>query len=258
MDTKKQTDRIKKINAQIPPAQLWIGPHQGLTNRATSYLQKVFCKNNGCNTCNACLQVRDHQHHAIIWLYPEKQYTLDQIDVIFKNISFALDTHQNFFFVLQKADFLPAACANRLLKPIEEPPTGYHFLLLAERSEQILPTIRSRCVSKSFYTKESADLHPDLFDCFTNTKKQSPLIFMKLLQASKINERESIELIDMLLKYWIKKYKSVSVKTTSDKNAIKKEQIEHIIEILKKHMVLLPMPGSSKLFWKNLFLQIHM
>jgi DNA polymerase-3 subunit delta' len=198
--------------------------------------------------------VRDQQHHAMIWLYPEKQYTLDQIDVIFKRISFALDAHETFFFILQKADFLSAVCANRLLKPIEEPPVGYHFLLLAERGEQILPTIRSRCVSKSFYTKGSAELHPDLFACFTNTKKQSPLNFMKVLQASKINERESVELIDMLLKHWIKKYKNASKKFDS----VTQEKTKDIIAILKKHMVLLPMPGSSKLFWKNLFLQMHM
>lgn len=254
MDTNKQAHQIIQNNKQIPPAQLWIGPHQDLVQRTTTYLQKIFCKNKGCNTCTPCMQVRDQQHHAIIWLYPDKQYTLDQINIIFETISFALDTNNQFFFVLQKADFLPSVCANRLLKPIEEPPPGYHFLLLTERSEQILPTIRSRCVSQSFYTKESAELHPDLFACFTNTKKQSPLDFMKLLQASTINERESVELVDMLLKYWIQKYKNAAKKL--DKAA--QAKTESIIEIIKQHIEILPMPGSTKLFWKNLFLQIHM
>ncbi len=264
MDTKKQIDRIKTTSTQLPPAQLWIGPHHNLVEHATIYLQKILCKNKGCNTCNTCIQIRDQQHHAIIWLYPEKKYTLDQIDVIFNTISFALENKNHFFFVIQKADFLPAVCANRLLKPIEEPPTGYHFLLLAERSEHILPTIRSRCMSKSFYSNEFTQLHEDLFNCFTSTKKQSPIDFMKLLQTSKINERESVELMDMLLKFWIKKYKNSAKKNATasqEKNATAQSSLytaARNVEILKKHILLLPMPGSSKLFWKNLFLQIHM
>lgn len=253
MDTNKQTDRVKK-STPVPPAQLWIGQHQDLVHQATAYLQNIFCKNKVCNTCTTCMQVRNQQYHATIWLYPEKQYTLDQIDTILQTISFALDTHENVFFVIQKADFLPSVCANRLLKSIEEPPTGYFFLLLAERKEQILPTIHSRCITKIFYTKDSAELYPELFACFSSTKKQSPLDFMKLLQASDINERESIELLDLLTKHWIKKYKHAAKKSDVDAQ----NNIKQIIDVLKKHIIIPPMPGSSKLFWKNLFLHMHM
>ncbi len=38
-----------------------------------------------------------------------------------------------------------AACANKLLKMIEEPPTKTLFLLVAEKEEEIISTIRSRC-----------------------------------------------------------------------------------------------------------------
>ncbi len=38
-----------------------------------------------------------------------------------------------------------AACANKLLKMIEEPPTKTLFLLVAENEEEIITTIRSRC-----------------------------------------------------------------------------------------------------------------
>lgn len=37
------------------------------------------------------------------------------------------------------------ACANKLLKLIEEPPANTVFLLVSENMEQVLPTIRSRC-----------------------------------------------------------------------------------------------------------------
>lgn len=245
-------DTNKSIT-HIPPALIWSGPHEVLVQRAIDYLQTIFCTNNTCNTCRTCLQIRDQQYHSIIWLYPEKQYTLEQINIIFQTIVFTLDKNKHFFFVLQKADFLPAACANRLLKPIEEPPPGYHFLLLSERCKLILPTIRSRCITRSFYGTSSTNLHPELFAYFSTTKKQSPIDFLKLINKLKINERESIELLDVLLGHWIKKYKN-AVKKHNEKI---QKTTKQIVTLLKTHIKQPPMPGSSKLLWKNLFLQMH-
>jgi DNA polymerase III subunit delta' len=52
--------------------------------------------------------------------------------------------------VLLGADRLNDIAANRLLKTIEEPPTRTHILLVAERAERLLPTIRSRCQRVDF------------------------------------------------------------------------------------------------------------
>ena len=43
------------------------------------------------------------------------------------------------------AEKMNAACANKLLKLIEEPPNKTIFILIAEEEEQIISTIRSRC-----------------------------------------------------------------------------------------------------------------
>ena len=53
------------------------------------------------------------------------------------------------FFIFPQADvsfpsFQPEA-ANALLKTLEEPRPGVHFILTSERAESLLPTIRSRC-----------------------------------------------------------------------------------------------------------------
>ena len=53
------------------------------------------------------------------------------------------------FFIFPEADvsfpeFQPEA-ANALLKTLEEPRAGVHFILTSERPESLLPTIRSRC-----------------------------------------------------------------------------------------------------------------
>ena len=58
--------------------------------------------------------------------------------------------------VLFGADRLNDIAANRLLKTIEEPPARTHVVLVAERAERLLPTIRSRCQRVDFaYLAES-------------------------------------------------------------------------------------------------------
>jgi len=47
--------------------------------------------------------------------------------------------------IVDPADDLEPSAANALLKSLEEPPTGTHFLLVAHRLGRLLPTIRSRC-----------------------------------------------------------------------------------------------------------------
>jgi len=228
-------------------AQLFIGPHTQTVNHAQTVLQKRFCKDDGCTTCSTCKQLTERQHHGVIWLAPEKQYTRDQLEPIFKTISFALEPGQHLFFVVQKADFLTAACANSLLKSVEEPPPGYHFIFLAEREQQVLPTIRSRCTIHSLYGKKTAE-DEQFLNIFKKKVFCAPAAFDKLLWQKKPNERETVELLDVLLAYWIEENK---------KNIEKKEnKAPQMIALLTSALENPPMPGSSKLFWRNFYLQM--
>jgi DNA polymerase III subunit delta' len=52
---------------------------------------------------------------------------------------------QGRFVIIEPVEALNVFAANRLLKTLEEPTLGLVFLLVAESSKGILPTIRSRC-----------------------------------------------------------------------------------------------------------------
>ena len=239
MDKSQELAFLTYTHHTLPPAQLWIGRHDSALREVEHFLQKMLCKNSGCNTCVACMQIREKQHHALMWLHPEKNYTIDQLEDLFASLTFQLQPDELFFFIIQKADFLTPACANKLLKPMEEPPRGYHFILLAERSDQILPTIRSRCVEYSL--EPSIDLHHPhpLYECFT-TKLVSSEEFSKIIDTATINERESIELLNAILYYWLKR-----------------EHKQSIITALQQAHLRAPMPGSSTIFWRNLYLQLY-
>lgn len=232
------------------PATLWVGSYEVAMEQLIVYLQGVFCLQKGCGVCHICLQINDQQYHGITWLAPEKQYTLEQMDPIFRTIAFALGDGQHHFFVIQKADFLTPACANRLLKSMEEPPAGYHFVLLAQRQEQLLPTIRSRCIIRLLQSASAEAAYQPLFACFTQMGVDRAGEFLKLIDQSKINERESLELLDQLLAYWLQQSKNGLI----EKNKKRYDAAVRTLAVLKNAYTLLPMAGGSKIFWKNLYM----
>ncbi len=251
MDTQQQT--FSQLTSLHHPAQLWIGSPGTLQNKVEKYLQQLWCTNNTCGLCTVCTQIVRHQHHQLLWIEPEKGYTLDLVDQISEKICYKLDAGQQFFFVLARADTLNLASGNRLLKAIEEPPAGYHFILLAHRIDMILPTIRSRCMVHQWDTELDPTLHKALYEYFTSKKVPSPIEFSTFIDSTPISEYQSMQVIDTLLTYWISVYKKTCLKDAP--NTL--DAITNTVTHLRNGLQQPPMPGSTKLFWKNLFLQIY-
>src|SRR4051794_6722893 len=61
-------------------------------------------------------------------------------------------------FVIEAADRLIEAAANKMLKTLEEPPEFAHLVLLTDRPGNVLPTIASRCQHVRFDALPAADL----------------------------------------------------------------------------------------------------
>lgn len=235
----------------LPPAQLWIGTNNHLTQQAIIFLQSLWCPDGGCKTCTLCHGIQKQQHHALLWITPEPGYTRELIEPILQTIRLERSEPEPFFFVLSNADFLTPACANMLLKSIEEPSKGYHFLLLAQRAEWVIATIRSRCIISHKQTiVHEQPVHPNLFNQFV--EPTTPADFLAILEQSKITERESLELLDALLVFYTKAYHKATAThdTTGCQGAT--TMLTHIQQAMRTP----PATGSSKLFWKNLFFQI--
>lgn len=244
------------IEQHLPPAQLWIGSSQTLLAETMHYLQKTFCSNEACGICITCTQIRTQQHHAILWLQPEKQYTLDELAPLQERLAFALAPDEQFFFILERADLLSKQSANSLLKSIEEPPTGYRFILCAERLQNVISTIQSRCIIRSFSQEQFTLPHQELYDYFAaqpieRNISQQTLAFLNYLQTSNINEIESLELIDRLFAHWLKQYNQELAQAKLN------IQTKKSVASLKQALLKPPMPGSAKLFWKHLYCDFY-
>jgi hypothetical protein len=233
------------------PAYILTGPMPILLTTVHNFLQEQFCLNSKCGICVTCKQLFTHQHYALRWYAPGKQYTLELIDELLANMSFMLDAGQRCFIVLQNAHTLSAACANRLLKSMEEPPAGYYLLLLTPSTQILLPTIISRCLVQQVQGTTTVHNHPLLNFFLEQAHNYNPLAFVQALDKSGIYERESIELVEQLYQTYSERYRTALL----NNNQTQADSAQPLLTLLEKTMEQPPMSGGSKIFWRNLFIQ---
>lgn len=112
---------------------------------ATEAVKEYF--SGGDENSNFCLQVDQRLHPDFTLVTPEGDRDLG-VEAIREVIAAAYNypfIATRKFFVIEGADRMTPAASNAFLKTLEEPPARTQFLLLAESSERVIPTIRSRC-----------------------------------------------------------------------------------------------------------------
>lgn len=252
------------MNKILIPTQLFIGPQDLLLEETEIFLQKEFCKNPGQDDlancfCNECRKIKNQQHESIIFINPEKTYSTKDIEIIFERTSFAIDENKKFFFVLQRANTLNMATANRLLKILEEPPMGYNFILHTNNLNAILPTIISRCHIKNFNENSESQLIDAEFITFTNFffnyDLENPTEFTKELKRLNLTDNQSIEIMHYLIDFYAKKVSSFY--KPSDDTKLNNSDLHYFNKIYNYLISAIetpPLSGSSNLFWKNLYI----
>ena len=221
-----------------------VGPEQALEKKMINILKKELCSKDS-EECPACKQIEGKSYSNLLWLEPEKSYTKKDLEAVFQKTSLALEKDEKFFFVINKADLLNSSSANSLLKTIEEPPAGYYFFFLTGFLHDILPTIKSRSVIKEFFDHHQIQ-HQNLFELLSKNNVEANSFYSEL-ERSNITEKESIQLVEDIRGHWINQLKI---------NPLKKDFIIKKIDLLNKIALIPPMPGSSKIFWKNVILKL--
>lgn len=262
---------------KLSPSYLFIGSELYIENIAKNFIKNVFCADadrfsmlasvatevptgselsssttTGCNLCLECKKVDRKMHHNIIWLEPEGPYVLSDLEPIFKAVVFALEDTKHFFFVISKAQQLSQSCANSLLKLMEEPPKGYHFILTAQTKERILPTILSRCIIQNYNTESKFD--SVFFKYFNGFNEPDFLSFNQALQATKILESELMSLIDQIYSFWMEQLKVM----IQENNVVQVILIQNVLDLMNQARAESIMPGSGKIFLRNLYIQFIM
>jgi len=161
--------------AQLAHALLIHGPRGiGKLDFARALAQALLCErptasNAACGQCTACAWFEAGAHPDYRQIEPEAEseddddeegekparpakgkkpsiwITVAQIRALPELINITSHRGGPKVIVLHPAEALNVNAANALLKSLEEPPPGTHFILVSHRPHQLLPTIKSRC-----------------------------------------------------------------------------------------------------------------
>lgn len=101
-----------------------------------------------CNKCKSCLQSDSSNQPDILWITHEKaSIGVDDIRTqVNADIHIRPYQSQYKIYIIDSAEKMTESAQNALLKTIEEPPEYAIILLLVSSTQQLLPTILSRCV----------------------------------------------------------------------------------------------------------------
>ena len=234
------------------PAHLITGDHSQTEEQVIRWLQEILPHFHHNTECVVCFAIEQKNFYALTWVTPSNRYTLEDIEPIFSRITLQLAPGQHHFFVVTRSELLTQACANTLLKAIEEPPTGYHFIFCAPHKNLVLPTIISRCVETycGASSSQSQSIHPLVrYGCSSEHDWSS--IYKEIAHYS-LNEHETLRLFEKLLCELTDIYKKKLL--SPDTVSFSQNTLEHLLRFCKDIVDKPLQPGSAKIIWRDFFI----
>lgn len=191
-------------NGHLAHAYLLGGPAEVTEDFAEFVLRQLMCDGDGGGEdgCPRCRQIDSHAHPDALWVEPTSKsrlITIDETRILSKRIG------ETSFYggwkagVIVDADRLNPASANCFLKTLEEPPDRSILLLLSEKPDELLPTIRSRCQYINLFTGTTPAKEPwadELLDILRAGHQSDPLHVLQMsgeLQSILDRERKAAE-----------------------------------------------------------------
>jgi DNA polymerase-3 subunit delta' len=130
-------------------AYLFVGPRQvGKRTLAKSFAQALLCQGADapCGACRSCQLVERDRHPDVQLIEPgEDSIKIDEIRDVLRSVTLSPVEASHRVLIISRFDQATPSAANALLKTLEEPPSTVVLLLTANRTDQLLPTIVSRC-----------------------------------------------------------------------------------------------------------------
>ncbi len=133
---------------RVSHAYLFVGPEGvGRETTALSFFWRLLCEKGwACGECKPCLKFLRGVHPDFYVLKPAgKSIKIEQIRTLEAKLHLHPVEGKHRLVLLPAAETLTREAANALLKSLEEPPLHTVFVLIAQTSEALLPTIVSRC-----------------------------------------------------------------------------------------------------------------
>ena len=108
---------------------------------------------NACGKCPSCIQFESGNNPDVFYVKATKTISISVDDIreqIINEVKIKPYSYKRKIFIIDKADTMTSQAQNALLKTLEEPPKYVLIILIAENTENFLPTVLSRCVMMKF------------------------------------------------------------------------------------------------------------
>lgn len=140
---------LDEINRGIVLHAYIIEGASGVGKRTLARLlaQAILCtgERKPCGKCPSCRKCAAGTHSDLhIYGAEGTSFKVDAVRDIKRTVSLMPNDGERAVYILEGARNMTVAAQNALLKVFEEPPEGTTFLLVTERKEALLPTVRSR------------------------------------------------------------------------------------------------------------------
>lgn len=149
-----------------------VGNYEG----ALLFANALVCtgENQPCKMCPACLMASASTHpdiHMIVHENKKKVISVEQVRKVITDAYIKPFENGKKVYIIRYGDDITPQAQNALLKILEEPPQYAVFIILAENTNALLPTILSRStvikfgkVSDNLIKQELLKKHPELDD----------------------------------------------------------------------------------------------
>lgn len=198
--------RIAVSKNQVAHAYLFCG--EKAFDQAELLAMTLVCLNplegQPCGKCANCRKITDGNFADVHIVSPDNNFIrIDRLKKMRAEANLRSYQGGKKVFIIDSADCMKDEAANSLLKILEEPPEDTVFILCAEKTQGILPTILSRCQlhifgeQVGFFVAEEQinEMMPRAEDFFFNLPKYS---LAKLLVFSQCWHKEKESLIIFL------------------------------------------------------------
>ncbi len=137
---------------EIPHAMLFLGPRGvGKATVARLFAAACLCPSGEPDGCHTCRRVLEGLHPDFHYLEPVGiQIRKEQVDDLERALHLKPVEGRCRVAVVEEAGAMNIHAANAFLKTLEEPPPSTFIILVAEREEDLLPTLVSRCTAVRF------------------------------------------------------------------------------------------------------------
>jgi DNA polymerase-3 subunit delta' len=144
-------------SGRAPHALLFSGP-EGVGKRfaAGLFARAAFCRSEGtvpCFSCEACGKIERGAFPDLISIGIAEDKTrilIEQIQEIERIVAYHPFSGDRRVIIIDPADLMTENASAAILKTLEEPPAGTHFILVTDRAFSLPPTILSRCQKVRF------------------------------------------------------------------------------------------------------------